>query len=114
MNEMNTDVVFLEQVLREMFGTIDRAMLTAGTTESDLQVGKIPFDEPFHMMIDERINRLQEGQYLTVVLQEINDRLIQSRHLLVLLVLAGIMSRAAVEDITAPVTGFIYRKTFLK
>ena len=75
---MDLHVVFIAQVSREMFGTIDRPVLSAGTTEGDLQVRKIAFHESLHMMIDQRINGLQERKNLTVVLQKINDGLIQS------------------------------------
>ena len=71
MDEMDVDIVFLFEVCRQMFGAIDRAMLTSGTTESDLQMVKTTFEEPLHMMIYQGVHGIQERQYLTVFLQEI-------------------------------------------
>jgi len=88
---MNFYIVFLFEVQGEVLGAIDRTVLTAGTAESDLQMLEAAFHEPLHMMIHETIDGLEERQYLAVVLQKINDRLVQARHLLVLLVLAGVM-----------------------
>ena len=111
---MNAYVVFLVEVLREVLGTIDRTVLPAGTTESDLQVGKIPLNEPLHVVIDQRIDGVQEGKDLAVFLQEIDDRPVKTGHLFVFIVLTRVVSRTAVEDIAASITGFINRKTAFK
>ena len=111
---MDLHVVFLFQMQGEVLGTIDRTVLPAGTTESDLQVGKIPLNEPLHVVIDQRIDGVQEGKDLTVFLQEINHRLVKSGQLFVLVVLTRIVRRTAVEDIAASITGFINRKTAFK
>ena len=90
-DKVDADVVFLFEVGSEMFGTIDGAVLPTGTTEGDLQIGKIAFDEALYMMIDEGIDGLQEGEDLAITLQEIYHRLIQSGELLVLVVTSRIM-----------------------
>ena len=51
-----------------MFSAIDRAMLTSGTTESDLQMVKTTLEEPLHMMIHQGVYGIQERQYLTIFL----------------------------------------------
>lgn len=91
MNQMDFNVVFLVQVGSEMFGTIDGAVLPTGTTEGDLEVRKIPFDESLHMMIDECIDGLEESEDLAILFQKIDDGLIQSGHLFVLIVFTGIV-----------------------
>lgn len=111
MNEMNVYVVFLFQVLGQMFGAIDRAVLSARTTEGYLQMFKTAFEEAFHMMVHQLIHTLQERQDLAVTLQKINDRLVQTRHLFVFVVLTRVMGRTAVEHIPAAVTGLVRRKT---
>ena len=91
MNQMNLDVKFLVQVCSKMFGTIDGAMLTAGTTEGDLQIGEIPFDKPRYVMINEGIDGLQEGEDFPILFEKIDDGLIQSGHLFVLVIFTGIV-----------------------
>ena len=78
MNQMYPHIVFLFQSLCQMLRTINRSMLTSGTTESHLQIGKIALYEPFYMMIYQFIYRLQEGQDLAILLEKINNRLIQT------------------------------------
>ena len=51
MNQMNRDVELLLQMLGKMFRTIDRPMLSARATESNLQMRKITLDKPPHMMV---------------------------------------------------------------
>ena len=113
-DNVNTYVVFLVQVLCQVLRTIDRAVLPAGTTERHLQVCEIALNIPLHMMINECIDGVEEGQNLTVLLQKIDDGLIQTGHLFVFFVPARVVSRTAVEDITASVSGFIYGKSLLK
>lgn len=100
---MNAYVVFLFKVLRQMLGTIDRTVLSAGTTERDLEIRKIAFDKALHMMIHEAIDRIKESEYFSVMLEEVYHRLIQARQGFVLVVFAGIMGRAAIEDIAATI-----------
>ena len=65
-------------------------------------------------MIHQRINRIQESEDLPILFEEIDDGLIQSGELLIRIVLTGIMRTAAVEDISAAITGFIDRQALLK
>ena len=114
MDEFDLNVVFLFEVCRQMFGAIDRAMLTSGTTESDLQMVKTTLEEPLHMMIHQGVHGIQEGQYLTVFLQEIYHRLIETRESLVFVVFTGVVGTAAIEDIPASVSGLIRRDSALE
>ena len=114
MYQFDFNVIFLFKMLRQMLGTIDRTMLPTRATESHLEVGEVAFDKARHMMIHQRVNRVQEGQDLSVLLQKINDGLVQSGELLICIVLTGIMGSAAVEDISTAVSGLIYRKALLK
>lgn len=111
---MDFDFIFLVQVGSEMFGTIDGAVLPTGTTEGDLQIGKIAFDESLYMMINECIDGLEESEDLAILFEEIDDGLIQSGHLFVLIVFTGVMGRTAVKDITAAVAGLIRRDASFK
>lgn len=114
MNQMNAHVIFLFEVLSQRFGTIDRTVLASRTTESHLQVLKIPLDKPLYMMIYQRVHGVQERQYLAVRLQKVDDGLVQAREGLVLLVFAGVVRAAAVEDIPTAITGVVCRKAAFK
>ncbi len=114
MNEMNTDVVFRFEMLRQVLGTIDRTVLSSGTAERDLKIRKITFHKALYVVIHETIDRIQEGEYFSVLFEKINHRLIQSRQGFVLVVFAGVMGRAAVEYITATIARFISRNAPFK
>ena len=113
MNEMNVHIVFVVQVPRKVLRAINRAVLTAGTTESDLQMRETAFQEPLYMMIHQLVNALQERQYFAVLLQKVNNGLVQTRHLLKFLIFARVMGRAAVKNITASVAGLVRRNAAL-
>ena len=95
------------QVLGEVLGAVGGAVLTAGAAETDLQVGEAALEEAFHMGIDQRIDMVQETEDLAVLLQELDDRRIQTGELLEPFVLPGIMHAPAVKHIPAPVPGRI-------
>ena len=114
MNQLNKHAIFLVQVLRHMFGTIDRTVLAACATERHLQVCKIAFEESLYVMVHEGIYMRQERQYFAIVLQKVNHRLVQAREGFELVVLTGVVGTTAVEDVTATVTGGVFRNTALK
>ena len=114
MDEVDGDAVFIVKVLGQVLGAIDRTVLAASTAESHLEVGEVALDKALHVMVDKGIDGLKEGEYLAVLLEEVDDGLVQAREGLVLLVLTGVVSTAAVEDIPAAVAGFIHRNTALK
>ena len=114
MNEVYLNVVFLFEVLGQMFGAIDGAMLPAGTAESHLEMREVTFKEALYMMVHQFIDALQERENLTILLQKVNDRLVAARERLVLLVFSRIMGRAAVEDISSAITGSVFRQPAFK
>ena len=113
MNQFDAYAVFIVEMVGEMFSTIDGAMLSACTAERDLQMAKITFDKALNMMVYEFIHGVQKSEYLSVLLQKINDGLIQTGKGFVRIVLTGIMGRTAVKDISASVAGIVYRNTAL-
>ena len=114
MNQMDTNVVFLVQMLGEVFGTIDGTVLPACTTEGYLEIGEVPLDEPLHMMVHEGIDGVEEGEDLTVLLEEVDDGLVKTREGLVGVVLTRVMGSPAIEDISASVAGRILRNPLFK
>ena len=97
-----------------MFGTIDGTMLPTGTTKRHLEISEVALDEALHVMVYEMTNGIQEREDLAVLLEELDDGLVQTGQGLVLLILTRIMGTAAIEDVTASVTRFVYRKPLLK
>ena len=96
-------------MLSEMLGGIDGTMLTTRTAEREHQRGKATLDISAHMGIGEFIDRIEEGQDLTIVFQESDHRLIESRQLFVRLITAGVMGATTVEDIAAAIATLILR-----
>ena len=101
-------------MLREVLGTIDGAVLATSTAESHLQMGEITLNISRHMMVNDLIYRVKEGQNLSVSLQEVNHRLIQAYKGFVFVVFTGVMRTTAIEDVSAAVTGCILRQTAFK
>ena len=71
-------------------------------------------DKTLRMVIHQRVNRIQERQYLAVFLQKIYHRLVQARESLVFVVFTGVVGTAAIEDIPAAVSGLIRRDSALE
>ena len=111
---MNAHVVFLFEMMRQMLSTIDRTVLAACAAERHLQVREIAFEKSLYVMIHEGIYMRQERQYFAIVLQKVNHWLIKACHGLELFVLSGVMRATTIEDVTATVTGGIFRNTALK
>ena len=81
----------LVDMLGQMLGAIHAAMLSACTSETEHQTGEAPLYVASHMGVGQLIDAVQESQYLAVVLQESDDRLVQSCQLLVRLIAARIV-----------------------
>ena len=94
-------------MLRKMFGAINRTMLPAGTAKGHLKMGKVTFDIALYMMVNERIDGVKEGEYLAVILEEVDDGLIKACKGLILFVFTRVVGTTAVKNITAAVTGFV-------
>ena len=81
---------FLVQVLCQMLGRIHATMLTTRTTETEHQRGEATLDITAHMVVCQLIDGVEEGQDLTIILQEADDRLIKSCQLLIRLITSGV------------------------
>ena len=66
------------------------------------------------MMVHKRIHGLQESQYLAILLQKIDNRLIQAGKGLVLCVPTRVVGRTAVEDVSATIAGGVLGYAFLE
>ena len=88
-------------------------MLTTRATETELQGGESSLDITTYMMVCQRIDMIQELQYLSIILQETDDRLVQSRQLLIWLISARVVGASTIEDITSSIAGWILWNAFL-
>ena len=111
-DKMYLYAVFIMEMVCRSLRRIDRAVLPARTTETDLQAGKSPLNKPLHVVIDQGIDIIQKRHYLAILLQEVDHGFISSRQHFILLILARVVRRAAVEHISAAIARLINRNTF--
>ena len=91
MADAHLDTEFLMDMLCQMLGTIDGAMLTTRTAEAEHQRSEAALDVATHMSIGQLIDGVKEGEYLTIILQESDDWLVESREFLIGFITAGVM-----------------------
>ena len=76
------DAKLLVDMLGQVLGRIDTAMLTTRAAKREHQRRKATLDITTHMGIGQFVDTVKEGQNFAVILQETDDRFIQSRQLL--------------------------------
>ena len=101
------------QMLGQMFGAVNRAVLSASASKTNLKMGELPLNEAFDMVIDKVIDVVQELCDSAVILKEFYDLLVEPRELTVMLVLAWIVDGAAVKDVASSIAGCVNRDAFL-
>ena len=114
MGEVNANAIFPVEMLGEVLGAIDGAMLTTCAAEGEHEVGEATLEVTLNMMIGEAIDAVEEGEDLAVVLKEAYDGSVQAGELLVGLVTAGVVRGTTVEDVTAAVAAGVLGKTTLE
>ena len=107
--DAHLDAEFLVDMLSQMLGRIDGAMLTTRTAKAEHERGKATLDVAAHMVVGQLIDAVEEGEYLAVILKESDDRLVESRQLLVWLIASRVMGGTAVEDIAATIAALVLR-----
>ena len=68
----------LVDMLCEMLSGIDTAMLASCASEAEHQRREASLDISAHMVVGKLIDTVEEGEYLTVVLEEAYHRLIET------------------------------------
>ena len=96
-------------VLCQMLCAIDAAVLSAGASEAEHERGEPPFQVALHMGVGQAEDGLEEREDLAVVFQELDDGLVESGHLLVLLIASRVVGCPAVEHVAAAVTAGVLR-----
>ena len=91
MTDAHLDTELLVDMLCQMLGGIDGTVLTTSAAEGEHQRGESALDIPTHMGIVNTIYRIEEGEYLTVVLEETDNRLVKTRQFLVWLIASRVM-----------------------
>ena len=102
---------FLVNMLGQMLGTIHATMLTARTAETEHQVGKAALQVSLDMSVGQLIYTLEEGENLAIILEETDNRLVDTGKFLVRLVSTGVVRATAVEDIAAAIAAGILGDT---
>ena len=105
--------IFLMQMFGQMLGTIHTAVLTARAAEGEHEVGEATLDVSFDVGVGQTEDAFEEGQYLAVVFEETDDGLLESCHVLVLLVTPWVVGAAAVENVASAIAALVLRNTFL-
>ena len=95
----------------QMLGGIDTAMLTTRTTETEHQTGETALDVATYVGIGQLIDAVKEGQYLTVILQESDNRFFQSVYFLVRLVATGVVGAATIEHVATAIAALVLGNT---
>ena len=111
MTNMHFYTKLLVNMFGKMLGGIYTAMLPAGASETEHQRGKATLHVAVYMMVGKCIDMFQELQYLTIILQKSDNRLIQTRQLFIRLVSARVMGTSTVEDITSAIARRIFRNS---
>ena len=93
----------LVDVFGEMLGRINAAVLASCASEGEHQVGESAVDIALYVCVGKLVYAVEEGEYLSVVLKEADDGLVQSGELLVRLVTSGIVSGTTVEDVASAI-----------
>ena len=101
--DVNLNAKLLIDVLGQMLRTIDAAVLTTSAAEREHEGREAALDVAAHVGIGQSIDAFEEGQYLAIVLQETDDRLVETGQLLVGLVTAGVVGGTAVEHVSAAI-----------
>ena len=100
MNYPHLHSKFIMDMLGEMLCGIYTAMLTSSATEAEHQRGETSLDITAHMGISQLIHRVEEGEYLAVILKESDYRLVETSEFLIRLITSWIMSAAAANAMT--------------
>ena len=109
MADAHLDAELLVDMLGQVLGGIDRAVLTTGTAEAEHEGGEATLDITAHMGIGEFIDAVEEGEDLTIILQEADDGLVETGELLVRLVAAGVVGGTTVEHIATAIATLVLR-----
>ena len=107
MTDTHFDAEFLVDVLCQMLGGIDTAMLASGAAKAEHQRSEATLDVAAHMSIGQFVDTIKEGEYLTVILEETDDGLVEARQLFIGLIATGVVGGAAVEDVAAAVARLV-------
>ena len=107
MADAHLDAKAFVDMLSQVLGGIDAAMLTTRTAKAEHEGGEATLDVTTHMVVSQFIDGIEEGQNLTIVLEESDNGLVESRQLLIRLVTSRVVRRTAVEHIATTIATLI-------
>ena len=94
-----------------MLRTVHGTVLSARATEREHKVGETTLHIAFHMVFGEFVDRAKKFQDFAVVFQEANNRLVESRNLLIRLVTTRVVRAATVENVASTIARSVFRNT---
>ena len=100
-------------VVSYMFSRIDRTMLASRATEGYLQIGKATVEPSLHVEVNQRIDAIEETQYLAIILKELYHLVVTTGEMPVLRVAPRVVGATTVEDVTATIARDVFRYAFL-
>lgn len=95
-------------MLCQMLGGINAAMLTTSTSETEHQRCEPSLDITAYVVVGKFVDTVEEGEYLTVVLKETDYGIIKAREFLIRLITAWVMGTTAVEHISSAIARLIF------
>lgn len=114
MTEFYAATELLVDMLGNMLGGIDAAMLSARATEGYLEGGETTIQPALNMKINYWSYVTEKLQDLSVFFKEISNWFVESCQLLILLVSTGIIACSAVENVTSTIARRILRNALLE
>ena len=94
---------FTVDMLCKVLCGINAAVTPSGTSEREHEVGESAVDEALDMEVGKSVNTFKELENLSVLLKEVDYRLVKSCQRLVLVISSGVVGASAVEHIPASV-----------
>lgn len=104
---LDLNAEFLVQMFCQMLCRVDTAVLSACASEGEHKVGEAAVDVALHMSVCQLIDAIEKGEYLAIVFKEANNRLVQTRKLLIRLVATGVVRRATIEHVTTAIARLV-------
>ena len=70
MGYLNLYAIFIVQVFGQVLRAVNAAVLSSGASKTKHEMGETALQVALNVMVGQAVNAVEEGEYLTVVLQE--------------------------------------------
>jgi hypothetical protein len=114
MHDFDFDIKLFPQVIRQLISAVNRAVLSAGTTESDGEMAEIAFLIRFDNLSDDHAHMRKKGLDFFLLFQPADDIGIETGLARELHQPTGIWQRPAIENKATAVSRIIHRNSTLE